>query len=209
MRQSWFSGILAGAVVAAVVFSFAPALRASNAQQAPERAAAVNVGTLINEYQRSKDLDEELAQLDADLKAEEEQRRAKIDQLQAEIDRLDPEDPTRVDRTRELLEMQIQYKVWGETKQAHRVREFSLWTTQIYREIIDAVKKVAEREGYDLVLYKDEFQPGSMEPQAIMEQIRGRKVLYAHPSIEITQTVLDQLNEDYRAEPHKKMLFVP
>lgn len=208
MRQAWLTGGLTGAVIAALVLGYGTRLHASNGARAG-RVACVNVGTVINEYQRSKDLDEEMMQLDEQLQAEEEQRRQKIDELKATLDRIDPSDSTYVERTRELLELQIDYKNWGEVKQAHRVREFSLWTVKIYREILDATAVIAEKEGYDMVFYRGEFDPASMDPQAVMDQMRAHKLLYARPSNDVTQQVIDHLNEQYRAEPRKKMLYVP
>jgi hypothetical protein len=45
-----------------------------------------------------------------------------------------------------------------------------------------------------------------MDPAAIQAQIRDRKVVYAHNSVDISQVVLDRLNAEYRAKPPAQMI---
>jgi len=71
------------------------------------------------------------------------------------------------------------------------------------------VEKIAAQDGYDIVLYRDEFEPILTDPEAVREQIRSRKVLYCSPRADITAIVLDKLNADYRAQPRTKMLDIP
>lgn len=210
MRWTGLTGVLAGAVVAVAVLALTESIQAQGARPAAgARIACVNVGLVFDEYQRRKDLNDEMSQVQEQLKAEELQRRQKIDALQAEIDKLDPEDPTYVARQREMLALQIDYKNWGELRRADLTRETAVWMVKIYREILKAVQGVAERDGYDLVLYRGEFEPGGADLEMVTDRIRDHKVLYAHPSIEITQIVLDALNEAYRAQPRGKMLYMP
>jgi hypothetical protein len=44
------------------------------------------------------------------------------------------------------------------------------------------------------------------DPDAVRDQIRGRKLLYASPTADLTQVVLDKLNADYRQQPKTQML---
>jgi len=210
MRQTWVTGIVISGLAAAAAWALAERSGAQAAKStATGRIGCVNVVVVFNGFQRQKDLTEEMNQLQARLQEENRQRRDKIDALQAELERLDPDDPTYVQRTRDLLAQQIDYKNWVDLRQADLTREVGLWTVKIYREILKATEALAEKEGYDLILYKGEFEPTSMDPETVKDLIRANQVLYAHNSIDLTQAVLDKLNNDYRAQPRMKMMYVP
>ena len=210
MNRSALRGIIAGVVVGAVFFSTAGALLAqASGQQVSGRSACVNVIMVFNEYQRQKDLAEEMNNEQIKLEAEATTRKQRIDALQATADAMNPQDPAIQKMIQDLFAEQITFKNWLEIKQATMAREVGLWTTRVYQEILDTVAAVAQQEGWDLVLYRDEFEQGSFDPNVIRDQIRGRKLLYASPAVDLTQKVLDKLNAQYRAKPRQKMLQIP
>jgi|GEM_PF-1501928 len=233
MRRTWLTGALTGAAISAALLAFGrsmfaqggtpPSGRIACAVKTQEhhppklqggtppsgRIACLNVIQVLNEYQRQKDLIEEVNAKREKLQAENNERRSKIDALDAEISALDPTDPTMATRMRELLAMQIDYKNWGEMAQMAMAREFGLWAVRNYKDIIKAAEEIAKRDGYDLVLYKGEFEMVSMDPEVINEQIRSLHVIYANPATDITQVVLDKINSEYRAQPRRPLLQVP
>lgn len=209
MRRSWLTGVLTGVAAGLVVLAFARTIQAQGAAAPSGRVACVNVIRILNEYQKQKDLIEELSARQEKLQIENNERRAKIDTLDAEISALDRDDPTLVTRMRELLTMQVDYKNWGEMAQLDMAREFGLWSVRNYRDILNVVEEIARRDGYDLVFYKGELEAVSMDPEVIHEQIRRLQVLYASPAVEVTQVVLDKLNADYRTRPKRPMLEGP
>ncbi len=177
--------------------------------RATGRVAAIDVAAAFNEYQRQKDLTEEMNKLRKQLDEENRARLQKIDAKQKELDMLDPNDPAYVKRMRDLLAMQIEYKNWFDLKQAELSREVSVWTGRIYREITQAVEQVAQREGFDVVVYQQELPPASLDPEELKTRIRNRSVVYVNPAADLTQAALDKLNADYRATPAAPMLNVP
>ena len=201
------------AAVCTLAFAAAILLATTGVLHAQSRGGAggvavVNVVKLFNEYQRQKDLTEEMRQKKAQLDAENQQRRGRIESLEATINVTDPSDPTYMDKTKQLLKEQIEFKNWFDLIQADMTREVGVWTARIYQEILQSVREVAEQDGYDLVLYIDEFQPTGVDPDMIREQIRSRKVIYARSTVDLTQRVLDKLNTQFRALPRRSMLQV-
>lgn len=171
-------------------------------------AAVVDVVRIFNEYDRQKDLEGEFTAWRQQLEAENQQRRQRVDAAAAAVDAMDPTDPARRQRMVDTLRMQMEYKNWADFSQADVQREFGVWTTNIYAEITRAVEQVAQTRGVQVVLYRDEFTPAA-DLQALRDQIRGRKVLFYTPQADLTQAVLDQLNNAYRAAPKQRMLQVP
>jgi Skp family chaperone for outer membrane proteins len=209
MRRTWLTGLLTGVIAGAAVLALSQGLHAQSGAPATGRIACVNVVNVFNEFQRQKDLTEELTAFQDKVNAEDAQRKQKIDAEQASVDRLSIDDPTRVERMRSLLAMQIDYKNWRDLKKADMTREIALWFTRIYQEILKATEEIARKSGYDMVLYRGAFEPLSMDPEVIRDQIRSNHMLYAADSVDLTQTVLDKLNADYRAQPRVKMLYSP
>jgi Skp family chaperone for outer membrane proteins len=204
------NGVLLGGLGALIILSVCVGgLARSGGQSAGTRAVCVDVVRIFNEYQRQKDLSEEMKQLQDKLQLESDERKRRIDTQQATLDAMNPNDPAYVGKMREMVKMQIEYKNWFELKQAEMTREIAVWSARIYTEILNAIEQIAMQDGYDVVLYRDEFEPITSDPETIREQIRGRKVLYCSPAADITDIALKKLNDDYRALPRTKMLDIP
>jgi Skp family chaperone for outer membrane proteins len=170
--------------------------------------ACLDVVKIFNEYQRQKDLTDEMRAEQERMQSEADERRRRIDSLQATLDAMSPDDPLYAKKTREMLQLQIDYKNWADLLQADMAREIGVWTKRVYRELLGATEEIAQREGYDVVLYMSPPELLGFEPDAIKEQVRLRKVVWANPTMNITQAVLDKLNADYRAMPRTKMLQI-
>ncbi len=182
----------------------------SSAAAQGTRVACIDVVKTFNEYQKQRDLTEEMKTEREKLQAEEQTRRQKIDALQTQVDALDPNDPTLPKRVSELLQQQVEYKNWADLKQAGLQREITVWSIRIYREIIKATEEVANQQGYDLVFYRDEFVvPPNADPDAIKNQIQSRKLVYAKTSADISAAVLEKLNNEYKSKPKEKLLQLP
>lgn len=208
MQRFWLIGLMTAAVAATAFFTLTRPVAAQNT--APSgKLAVINVVNAFNEYQRQKDLADEISQLEQRLQQEDQSRKQRLEQKQAELDRINQEDPTYNERAREMLTMTIDYKNWRDVKQADMTREIGLWSAKCYREIRDAAGAVAKERGLDLVLFAEEFRPESFDPQAIRAAIEKVEVIYANPSIDLTQAVTEKLNADYRALPKQTMLQVP
>lgn len=173
------------------------------------RIATIDVVRAFNEYEGQKDLAQEFKEEDDKLRVEDQTRRSRIDSLQATLDKMSPTDPNYMKKNKEYFDAQIDYKNWADLKRAAIAREMAIWTTKIYKDILEAVKDHAEHEGIDLVLTKDEFEPASIDPKVIQQQIADRKVLYASPAADISGIVIEKMNAAYRAQPHTKKLNVP
>ena len=201
--------VLLTTVTAGLLISIAYGSMGTPAGQAPGRIATIDVVLINNEYQRQKDLTEEMMRLQQGLKAESDTRIQKIDAAQAVLNALDPADPAYKKKMQDLFAMRLDYKNWGELKQAMMAGEAAVWTHTIYKEITDAAARIAEQEGIDAVLYRDELPPAINDVQELQNIIRQRKLVYANPRIDITQTVLTALNAAYRAQPARQMISIP
>lgn len=210
MKRTWLTGVLTSVAVALGIGAATTNLRAQGGgPPLSGRVACVDVVKVFAEYQKQKDLTEEINELRDAVEKENKDRRDKIDALQAELSRMSEDEPTYVRRGHDLLAMQIDYKNWMDLKQADMGREIGIWSIRLYKEIRATAEEIGVRDGWDMVFYRGEFETISMDPEVIKEQIRSTHLLYANPSADITQAIVDKLNKDYRTQPRTKMLMVP
>lgn len=204
--RTWM--LLAAGVVAGAGFvgSAAWLSAAQNRPTPTAKVACVDIVRVFNEYERMKDLQEEMKGVLEQLDRGNQEKRRAIDALEATLNAMSLNDPTYGDKTRELLKMQVEYKNWFDLAQADRAREVGVWTRKIYVEVLDAVSRIAQSSGIDLVLYREDFTPTGFDPDQIRQQIRERKVIYANNAIDLSAIVLDDLNTKYRAQPKKPMI---
>lgn len=194
---------------AGLVISLAAGSMVGGAQQPTGRIATIDIVLIVNEYQRQKDLTEEMNKLQQTLKSESVARTQRVDALVRELNAFDPADPRSKQKSQDLLKMQIDNKNWIEFKQAMMTGEVAVWTHFIYKEIAEAAARIAQERGIDAVFYRDEFPPVIRDPQEIRNIIRQRKLIYANPAIDISQEVLHALDAAYRAKPAKQMINLP
>lgn len=209
MNRSWLSGVLGGVAVGVATLAVTGALRAQGTPPAAVRVASVDVGRIFGEYQRMKDVSEELRALEQRLNTENEQRKQQLDALQATVDAMDRNDPNFVKKAAEVLQARIEHKTWFEVKQAHSTREAALAYDRVYRDILRVTEALAKERGWDLVVFRDPYEPISTNPLELRDQFRSRYILYANPANDVSQLVYDRLNAEYRAKPRQPELYVP
>jgi Skp family chaperone for outer membrane proteins len=71
----------------------------------------------------------------------------------------------------------------------------------LYFKINEAVKRVAERDGYDVVLLNDEgFQiPPEAGQDDMNRAVLSRSVLYTHGSVDVSAQVIQMMNNEFSA----------
>lgn len=72
----------------------------------------------------------------------------------------------------------------------------------LYAKVDDTIKKIAERDGYDLVILDRsgvQIPEGDLSEQQVSEVILARTVVYAGPKVNITDQVVSVMNNEYRA----------
>lgn len=209
MKHSGWMALLIGMIVGAGVFGALAAVSGQAPGFAPTgRVACLDVVRIYNEYERQKDLEEEMRAVREAIENEIERRRGQIDSLQVVLDSMREDDPARLQKMQEMLRLQLDYKNWSDLMQAQMAREVAVWTRKTYAEILASAEEIARQEGYDVVLYLSPPTLMSFDPDAIKDQIRARSVVYANPAVDLTARVLERLNAQYRAQPKTQMLQI-
>ena len=133
-------------------------------------------------------------------------RLAKIEELQTEME--DTVDPAKLETLRQELDMTlVRAAAWREYIKQQVDIEKSLLLQDLFQKISNAVAELAELEGINIVLISDAGQtvrtikdPNMPREAQVRQQISTRRVLYASPSIDITEQLIIRMNNAYAAD---------
>ena len=170
----------------------------------PTRTAVVDLVKVFNEYQRTKEINDRLTRQQQDLQTQRKEKIDRIEALKAELENFHPDSKDYYERQKELLKLSIELDSFTRVTAEEIKREFRVLTEDIYTQMLKAIEQVAQSSGYDMVFYMDKMNIQGDDFSALLEKIRERKVLYASPPYDITDNVLNYINQTYKLSQEKK-----
>jgi Skp family chaperone for outer membrane proteins len=211
-RRSTLAALCAGAAVATLGFlgTSAQATRPIVIPAPPTSVGTVDLARLFDSLAAAKEWDVRIKELEAKAMDEGRAKKSALDASVKEVEAMaaGPERETRMDTLRLA---RLQAEQWSQLKELEVDRERSLKWQAIYRSVREGAKKLAEAEGYGLIVVDDSrieitTQRGQnappLEAQA-KSQIASLRVLYAGKSIDVTEKLRVQLDNDRTAAPNK------
>jgi Skp family chaperone for outer membrane proteins len=211
-RRSSIAALCAGAAVATLGFlgTSAQATRPIVVPAAPTAVGTVDLARLFDSLAAAKEWDVRIRELEAKAMDEGRAKKAALDASVKEVEAMaaGPERETRMDTLRLA---RLQAEQWSQLKELEVDRERSLKWQAIYRSVREGARKLAEAEGYGLIVVDDSRieittqraqNAPPLEAQA-KSQIASLRVLYAGKSIDVTEKLRVQLDNDRSAAPTK------
>lgn len=166
----------------------------------PARVAVVDVPTISEKYARTKELEREIESVRVQFNQERDARRAEIERLNRALEeQFKPGTPDYTERREQLVVLDAKLKSFVESEGAKLERKFNESLMSIFEDIRNAVRTVAQAQGIDVVMAAD--RPPEVLPDSaavLRNQLLLQKVLYFHPRVDITQEVIQQVNESYQ-----------
>lgn len=201
MKRTLFRTIVLGGALFLLAFGLTfQALQAQVGPQAgPSRVAVCNIPEIFDKYIRAQQLTNELEERAKALQAENNRRIEKMRSLQTIAEGLGENSPERQKREEEIMQQMIEREVWRKMQEDLMMRDHLRLTEELYKDIKAAVARVAEARNIDIVLQFDPRVPEARNSQEMVQMIQARKVLYVRDPLNITDPVLQDLNERHRA----------
>jgi Skp family chaperone for outer membrane proteins len=200
-------------IVPAVAVTTLVCARLSVGQSGPSwpatRAATVDVIRIFNEFQQTKDLNDELSKRGDALKKEIGDKRKILETKKTELEAFKQDSPDYMKRFNELMKQDIEFTTWGQYMQAQVEAEHRVWLKRTYQQIIDAAKQIGTERGIDLVLYTDTPAIEGDTLEAMRDNIRRRKIIWSSSQIDLTESVLQRLNRDYEKAGGRTSIKLP
>jgi Skp family chaperone for outer membrane proteins len=179
----------------------------------PAVVATVNLPKVLEGLAQRSQADATLASMEADFRQEADRREKTVKQLETDLnnlrERLNTEQASSdvvqdlVDRIN--LEI-ISFQAWRQFKLDQFDVEQALLMQDIYRTIKRTIAEMAGTEGYDLVVFDTSTGELSINPSSrvsrteqIQQQILARGVLYAGQPLDITNDLIERMNNQFRA----------
>ena len=205
-RISALAGILAVALVLFQTLAV-DASRPIRVVAEPTPVALVNVARIFDQIDERSEWDIRIEALKASIRDTAASRQATMQRRLAESE--EATDPVQRQQIRdEVALMQIRFEEWARVKNVEVDREESLKWRSIYRNLRREAARVAENEGYAMVMVDDTVgeiatTPGSQVPlqQQVLEQITNRRLLYATTTVDISDQVIVRMNNAANAAP--------
>lgn len=191
-------GILAVLLVA--TWMFQPG-QAQTSADADLKIAVVNVADVLMQSQEKIDREKENLEKRKKIQTELQQLSSEAKNIEEELKNvLEPGTPEYSRKMEEWFEKQARAQTLDKMQSEILAMESQVWAEGFYDKMLDEVKRIAQLEGYTLVINKDEIDSQSRNFSDLLNMMVNRKVLYNAPTIDITAQVLENLDKAYQRE---------
>jgi len=162
--------------------------------------AVVDVPAVSERYLGTKDLEAVFEEKRVKFNQDRDAMREKIEKTRHALqEELKPGTAEFEQRRRELALLEAELQWFNESQGQQIEAGLAASLHRIYNDIQAAVREVAEAKGIDIVLAADRLPPESPpNTQAARQQIMLQKVIFWTPKVEITDAVIERLNERYK-----------
>jgi len=171
---------------------------------APARVAVVDIGRIFRNYDKAKDFAAKQKAAMEEIEKKDRQYKKDIEDLNNQLGggptSLKPGTPDYDKVTEDLTKKMIERQAWANTQTEMQNRTNLRLSKEMHDEIVAMIGHVAKDDGYTLVLVKESAELSTRTVDEFLDQLTRRKVLYADPSMEITDQVLLNLNELYKGQ---------
>jgi len=158
----------------------------------------VYIGKILNQLMKSEAIQEERDRLMSDLQETETEYRERLDDLNGRLQGMDPESEDAQRTFEEGRTVYDEYMRWQQAAMVERGQLDAQHLERVYRDLVEAVQVVADRQGIDTVyrfIPTDEaFR--SENPEQAMLAIRLRTAIRYPDELDITDDVLEELSLD-------------
>jgi len=119
-----------------------------------------------------------------------------IETQEAGIKALRPGSSDYLAQLKELLEKRYQLEAQQEFNQQQNALKHHKWTEELYKEILQITKELAEQKGLDLVFEKDEPEFPVTSSEELVMAISTHKLLYSAGCLDLTEEVVARLDAE-------------
>ncbi len=168
------------------------------------KIGVVDISGVFEKYQKRKDLDQELKDLEAKLQNEINKKRKDMINLDEETQLLDLGSESRR-KNEELLERKsVELDGYAKFAERQLLRRYKEFFETVYDAVVKGVETIGKKEGFDLIIKKEEPELKSGQISDLQFKIGIRTVLYHSKSVDVTSKVIEALNAHYLKEKEEK-----
>ena len=175
-----------------------------NAEAEGFKIGIVDISGVFEKYEKRKDLDQGLKDLEKGFQDEINTKRKEMIDLDEETQLLDLGSETRSKNEDMLERKSVELEGYAKFAERQLLKRYKTFFEQIYSEVVKMVEEIGEEESYDLIIKKEEPELKSGQISDLQFKIGIRTVLYHSKSVDITASIIEHLNSKYSKEKEKK-----
>lgn len=188
-------------LIAAVAWQAGANNASSNARPPaqPAAVATVDIVTIFDSLNELKDLETKLEASRTTSQNALQEVDTRLKNISADLESMARGTEEHKQKVREGMELQAVFKARSEALNQILSIERGSMTRELYNKVSDAIARISDREGYDIVLFDDStfIVPENSAYQDVYRAIVTRSVMYRHEGIDITEQVVSLLNSEY------------
>ncbi len=195
-----------GVVLLCIVMTLTYQAGAMQNARRPTVVATVNLEMVMEKLQQRADATISLQQMQSEMRQALERREQELKQLEAKILAMEANSPERQAAQEELAQATLRFRHQQAFDENKLDIELALLRQDLYRSIKQALAQMAPAAGYDMVLVDDSIGELMARPDGrtsrnaqISQQISSRRLLYASRTLDITDELVDRMNNAYKA----------
>ncbi|MFQ5686638.1 MAG: OmpH family outer membrane protein [Candidatus Scalindua sp.] len=175
-----------------------------NAEAEGFKIGVVDISGVFEKYDKRKDLDLELKDMEKEFQDEINKKKKEMIDLDEETQLLDLGSETRRKNEDMLERKNVELEGYAKFAERQLLKRYKNLFEQIYGEVVKKVEEVGEKNGYDLIIKKEEPELKSGQISDLQFKIGIRTVLYHSKAVDITANIIEHLNSEYSREKEKK-----
>jgi Skp family chaperone for outer membrane proteins len=188
-------------LTAALILALGAGAASAQDKEKPFKLGVVNLRICFDKdkYERVKEIDTELQKLADDFAKKIQEIEKKMIQLKEQIEGLPAESKLRADKILQMRRLEADLKFEKEYGKAQYLDFYSDKKIEIYNEIRRVVALIAQEQKFDLILrVESPTLSDQQDPENVTQRINNRVVLYSHDNVDITASVLERLNAEFK-----------
>ncbi|MEM0915446.1 MAG: OmpH family outer membrane protein [Planctomycetota bacterium] len=176
------------------------AVRGQAGQATPTAVAVVDVEQVFQSLKAQTEFEADIQRQREALAQEAQSKQASAQAIQDDLEMLTAGTPAYDEKQALLERAAIDLQVWQRYEEVKLARQAQTQIERLYRDVVDAIERIATESGYDVVLLEQERESLQAENiQQLLGQIGTRKVLFAASKVDLTDTVIRRMNNEFDA----------
>lgn len=166
-----------------------------------QQVAVVDLEFVITQLEEQAEFSRQIQIRGQEFQNERTQRQEQLKALSDELGLLQSGTEAYEKKAEEILRGTLEFDTWVKFTQRVVQRDQKLHIARMYDKTIEAASKIAEAQGFTILLYKATPQDNIEELKAeeLAALIRTRKVLWASAQVDVTNRVIQQMNNEFQA----------
>lgn len=186
------------AALTVIALGIGGATAASALQARPTAVAVVDIQQTFENLKQQQQVRADLQTRQEALRQQQEAKRKEVSSLQTDLDMLQEGTAAYEQKAAERDKAVIDLQVWQEYESRKLRIDEQLRIEQLFRQVNETIQRVAEDNGFDVVLFKNQVLnlPGQQQNQ---QQLNIRIVAWNSDAIDLTTQVIQRMNNEYES----------